>query len=68
MTFPSYYFRTTKLDTMDSDKEKFPQQGAPEKNTDHAFVQVGRDGHPVIPETTKEEKEAGKTKADPAKQ
>jgi len=29
---------------------KFPEQEAPEKNTDNAFVQVGEDGSPVIPE------------------
>ena len=35
---------------MDNDK-KFPEQEAPEKNTDNAFVQVGEDGSPVIPST-----------------
>ncbi len=34
---------------------KFPEQEAPEKNTDNAFVQVGEDGSPVIP-STKEKK------------
>lgn len=29
--------------------EKFPQQQAPEKNTDDAFVKVGSDGQPVMP-------------------
>lgn len=29
--------------------EKFPEQEAPEKNTDNAFVQVGKDGAPVVP-------------------
>ncbi len=28
---------------------KFPEQKAPEKNTDNAFVQVGEDGSPVLP-------------------
>lgn len=38
------------------DKNKEPhrdhleEQKAPLKNTDHAFVQVGQDGEPVIPE------------------
>ena len=36
---------------MDNDK-KFPEQQAPEKNTDKAFVQVGEDGAPVIPAAT----------------
>ena len=31
------------------DGTKFPEQEAPEKNTDNAFVQVGKDGSPVIP-------------------
>ena len=30
---------------------KFPEQEAPEKNTDNALVQVGEDGTPVIPHT-----------------
>lgn len=30
---------------------KFPEQQAPEKNTDNAFVQVGEDGLPEIPLT-----------------
>ena len=38
---------------MDKDK-KFPEQEAPGKNTDNAFVQVGEDGSPVIPSTTEE--------------
>lgn len=28
---------------------KFPEQEAPQKNTDDAFVQVGKDGSPVVP-------------------
>ena len=35
---------------MENDK-KFPEQQAPEKNTDNAFVQVGEDGSPVMPVT-----------------
>lgn len=33
---------------MDNDK-KFPEQEAPAKNTDDAFVQVDEKGSPVIP-------------------
>lgn len=33
---------------MENDK-KFPEREAPEKNTDNAFVQVGKDGEPVLP-------------------
>lgn len=35
---------------MSNDKQKFEPQEAPEKNTDSAFVQVGTDGKPVMPE------------------
>jgi len=35
-------------------ENKFPEQEAPEKNTDKAFVQVGEDGSPVIPNVTDE--------------
>ena len=35
---------------MNNDKQKFEQQDAPDKNTDAAFVQVGKDGKPVMPE------------------
>lgn len=31
-------------------RDRLEEQHAPLKNTDHAFVQVGRDGEPVIPE------------------
>jgi len=41
---------------MDTNEKKFQEQVAPEKNTDHAFVQVGSDGQPVIPQTTNDEK------------
>lgn len=41
---------------------KFPEQQAPEKNTDNAFVQVGKDGAPDIP--AKDEKKTGKEKED----
>ncbi|MDB5246169.1 MAG: hypothetical protein JWQ40_563 [Segetibacter sp.] len=33
---------------MDNDKT-FPEQEAPVKNTDNAFVRVGEDGSPEIP-------------------
>ncbi len=46
---------------MENDK-KFPEQEAPVKNTDNAFVQVGEDGSPVTPETDKKQsvEETGK--------
>jgi len=50
---------------MDTHDEKFPQQKAPEKNTDHAFVQVGSDGHPVIPETASDEKQSKADEKEP---
>ena len=36
------------------DKNKFEQQEAPIKNTDNAFVKVGKDGAPVVPNVQKE--------------
>lgn len=36
---------------MDTNDKKFPEQEAPEKNTDHAFVQVGKNGQAVMPQT-----------------
>lgn len=35
--------------------DRLEEQQAPLKNTDHAFVKVGRDGEPVIPERSSEE-------------
>jgi hypothetical protein len=34
---------------MDMKDKKFDEQDHPLKNTDHAFVQVGKNGEPVIP-------------------
>jgi hypothetical protein len=34
---------------MDTKNQKFEEQDHPLKNTDHAFVQVGKDGEPVFP-------------------
>ena len=45
-----------------NDNEKFPEQEAPEKNTDNAFVQVGADGSPVIPDTDKSKDDPNKDK------
>ena len=36
------------------DNNKFEQQEAPTKNTDNAFVKVGKDGAPVVPNVQKE--------------
>jgi hypothetical protein len=33
------------------DNKTFPEQEAPTKNTDNAFIQVGKDGSPVVPQT-----------------
>ena len=35
---------------MENDKKILEEQQAPLKNSDHAFVQVGKDGHPVFPQ------------------
>jgi hypothetical protein len=37
--------------------KKFPEQSAPDKNTDRAFVKVSRDGSPEIPGDEKKQKE-----------
>ncbi len=50
---------------MDNDN-KFPEQEAPEKNTDNAFVKVGKDGSPVMPST--KDKKADAEEKDPAKE
>jgi hypothetical protein len=34
---------------MDKKDNELREQEAPGKNTDHAFVRVGEDGHPVMP-------------------
>ena len=35
--------------------DRLEEQKAPLKNTDHAFVQVGQDGEPVVPERQNKE-------------
>ena len=35
---------------MEQKDKKFEEQDHPLKTTDHAFVQVGKNGEPVIPE------------------
>lgn len=42
---------------MEKNEKQFPEQEAPLKNHDDAFVQVGKNGEPVIPQHT-EDKEA----------
>ena len=37
---------------MDERKDRLVEQDAPNKNTDQAFVKVGEDGKPVIPESS----------------
>jgi hypothetical protein len=51
---------------MENKERKMEEQDHPLKNTDHAFIKVGKHGEPVIPETAKEER-AGKDKKDQAK-
>jgi len=38
---------------MEKEHEKFDPQEAPEKNTDSAFVKVGADGKPQMPDAEK---------------
>ena len=49
-----------------NDPKKFPEQNAPDKNTDKAFVKVARDGSPLIP--GKEPKTEEQPKEKPASQ
>jgi hypothetical protein len=37
---------------MDKDQERYQEQDAPIKNTDHAYVRVSEDGSPVMPDET----------------
>ena len=53
---------------MDKQQEKFPAQEAPAKNTDDAFVRVGHDGSPEMPQEAGEEKasqEEGSASSEP---
>jgi len=47
-------FLAVKIKVMEKDN-KFPEQQAPTKNTDNAFIQVGEDGSPVVPNTDEKE-------------
>ena len=53
---------------MDKKERMFEEQDHPLKNTDHAFVQVGKNGEPVMPRVTAEtdEKQPEKDKEGPA--
>ena len=46
---------------MERDENKLQEQEAPLKNTDNAFVQVNKDGTPLMP-TSSNETEEGKRK------
>ena len=37
--------------------QKFPEQVAPDKNTDRAFIKVSRDGSPQVPGEEKKQEE-----------
>ena len=47
---------------MEEKKTSLQEQKAPEKNTDHAYVKVRRDGSPEMP--VKEKQESGKKQED----
>lgn len=47
---------------MDKKDNELREQEAPHKNTDHAFVRVGEDGHPVVPDTEKAANANGENK------
>ena len=45
---------------MERDENKLQEQEAPLKNTDNAFVQVNKDGSPLMPSSNEEKKEETK--------
>lgn len=47
---------------MEKNEKQLQEQDAPRKNGDNAFVQVGKDGEPVIPQgSDKKEQQADKS-------
>jgi hypothetical protein len=55
------YFLSFNNKIMD-DHKKFPEQVAPDKNTDRAFVKVSSDGSPQVPGEERKEKDNIKEK------
>jgi hypothetical protein len=53
------FILSSKILFMENDT-KFPEQQAPEKNTDNAFVQVGKDGESVTPSTEEKKTDIAK--------
>lgn len=51
---------------MDKRENALQEQDHPLKNTDNAFVQVGADGQPVIPEQAERNAEPDQLQEDPA--
>ena len=49
---------------MDERKDRLVEQDAPGKNTDQAFVKVGEDGKPVMPESSGAENTANNAAAE----
>ena len=49
---------------MDKQDKQLDEQDHPLKNTDQAFVQVGKNGEPVIPKQEGEEKSDGRSDKD----
>ena len=49
------FLNRLKVKTMNKEDNKLNEQQAPEKNTDAAFVQVGTDGKPVMPDADQTE-------------
>lgn len=51
------HYKTILNHFMERNTERFPEQEAPRKNTDKAFVQVGEDGKPSIPDGNEKEEQ-----------
>lgn len=51
---------------MEKKERQFEEQDHPLKNTDRAYVQVGRNGEPVIPDSREEKNDREQTGEEPA--
>jgi hypothetical protein len=49
---------------MENNNRKFEEQDHPLKNTDKAFVQVGKNGEPVVPQQTEDKQKNDSIKDD----
>ena len=55
-TYGIDFYPLIKKQVMDNNQKREPQE-APLKNTDNAFVQVGADGSPAMPQTNQQDQQ-----------